>query len=45
MEVTDRRTAVDCADVVRALVEEVYPEAEKAVLVMVNLKTLEMATL
>ncbi len=45
MEVTDRRTAVDFAEVVRALVEEVYPEAEKVVLVMDNLNTHKLASL
>ena len=45
VEVTDRRTAVDFAEVVRALVEEVYPEAEKGVLVMDNLNTHKLASL
>jgi hypothetical protein len=45
VEVTDRRTAVDFAEVVRALVEEVYPEAEKVVLVMDNLNTHKPASL
>lgn len=45
VEVTDRRTAVDFAEVVRALVEEVYPEAEKVVLVMDNLNTHRLASL
>jgi hypothetical protein len=45
VEVTDRRTAVDFAEVVRALVEEVYPEAEKVVLVMDNLNTHKLASL
>ena len=45
VEVTDRRTAVDFAEVVRALVEEVYPEAEKVVLVMDNLNTHKVASL
>ena len=35
--VTERRTAVDFAEVVRWLVEEVHEEAEKVVLVMDNL--------
>ena len=43
--VTQRRTAVDFAEVVRALVEEVYPEAEKVVLVMDNLNTHRLASL
>jgi hypothetical protein len=45
VEVTDRRTAVDFAKVVRALVEEMYPEAEKVVLVMDNLNTHKLASL
>jgi len=45
VEVTERRTAVDFAEVVRALVEEVYPEAEKVVLVMDNLNTHKVASL
>ncbi len=45
VEVTDRRTAVDFAEVVRALVEEVCPEAERVVLVMDNLNTHELASL
>ncbi len=45
VEVTDRRTAIDFAEVVRALVEEVYPEAEKVVLVMDNLNTHKLASL
>jgi hypothetical protein len=45
VEVTDRRTAVDFAEVVRALVEEVYPEAEKVVLVMDDLNTHKLASL
>jgi hypothetical protein len=45
VEVTARRTAVDFAAVVRALVEEVYPEAEKVVLVMDNLNTHKLASL
>ncbi len=45
VEVTDRRTAVDFAEVVRALVEEVYPEAEKVVLVLDNLNTHKLASL
>jgi len=45
VEVTDRRTAADFAEVVRALVEEVYPEAEKVVLVMDNLNTHRLASL
>jgi DDE superfamily endonuclease len=45
VEVTDRRTAVDFAEVVRTLVEEMYPEAEKVVLVMDNLNTHKLASL
>jgi hypothetical protein len=45
VEVTDRRTAVDFAEVVRGLVEEVYPQAEKVVLVMDNLNTHKLASL
>jgi hypothetical protein len=37
--VTERRTAVDFAEVLRWLVEEVYAEAEKVVLVCDNLNT------
>ena len=37
--VTDRRTAVDFADVVKELVDVRYPDAEKIVLVMDNLNT------
>ena len=45
VEVTDRRTAKDFAAVVRALVEEVYPEAETVVLVLDNLNTHKLASL
>jgi hypothetical protein len=45
VEVTDRRTAVDFAELVRDLVEEVYPDAEKVVLVMDNLNTHKLASL
>jgi len=37
--VTERRTAVDFAHVIRDLVDKDYPEAEKIVLVMDNLNT------
>src|SRR6476660_3598755 len=37
--VTERRTAKDFAEVVRWLVEEVHPDAEKVVLVLDNLNT------
>ena len=43
--VTERRTAVDFAEVVRWLVEEVHEEAEKVVLVMDNLNTHKVASL
>lgn len=43
--VTDRRTAVDFAEVLRWLAEDVYPEAEKVVLVMDNLNTHKLASL
>ena len=45
VRVTDRRTAVDFAEVVRWLVEEVCEEAEKVVLVMDNLNTHKFASL
>ena len=45
VEVTDRRTAVDFAEVARTLVEEMYPEAEVVVLVMDNLNTHKLASL
>ena len=45
VKVTERRTAVDFAEVVRWLVEEVYEEAEKVVLVMDNLNTHKLASL
>src|SRR5262249_8807879 len=43
--VTDRRTAKDFAEAVRWLAEDVYPEAEKVVLVMDNLNTHKLASL
>ena len=43
--VTDRRTAVDFAEVLRWLVEDVYPEAEQIVLVVDNLSTHKPASL
>jgi hypothetical protein len=43
--VTERRTAKDFAEVVRWLVEEVHPEAEKVVLVLDNLNTHTLASL
>ena len=45
VRVTDRRTMVDFAEVVRWLVEEICEEAEKVVLVMDNLKTHKIASL
>jgi hypothetical protein len=45
VEVTERRTAVDFAEVVRWLVEEVHPDAETIVLVMDNLNTHKIASL
>jgi hypothetical protein len=43
--VTERRTAKDLAEVLRWLAEDVYPEAEKVVLVMDNLNTHKLASL
>jgi hypothetical protein len=43
--VTDRRTAVDFAHVIRALVEVHYPQASTIVLVMDNLNTHKLASL
>lgn len=43
--VTERRTAKDFAEVLRWLGEDVYPEAEKVVLVMDNLNTHKLASL
>ena len=43
--VTERRTAVDFAEVVRWLVEDLHTEAEKVVLVMDNLNTHKLASL
>ena len=45
VSVTERRTAKDFAEVLRWLVEEVHPEAEKVVLVMDNLNTHKLASL
>ena len=42
--VTERRTAKDFAEVLRWLAEDVYPEAEKVVLVMDNLNTHKLAS-
>ena len=45
VEVTERRTAVDFAGVVRWLVEDLHPDAEAVVLVMDNLNTHKLASL
>ena len=45
VKVTDRRTMVDFAEIVRWLVEEVCEEAEKVILVMDNLNTHKIASL
>src|SRR5205085_8024713 len=45
VQVTERRTAVDFAEVLRWLVEEVDPDAEKVVLVLDNLNTHKLASL
>ena len=45
VDVTERRTAVDFAEVVRRLVDERYPQAKKIVLVMDNLNTHKAASL
>jgi hypothetical protein len=45
VHVTGRRTAVDFAEVVRWLVEDVHEEAEKVILVMDNLNTHKLASL
>jgi len=45
VQVTERRTATDFAEVVRWLVEEVHPDAEKVVLVLDNLNTHTPASL
>jgi DDE superfamily endonuclease len=45
VEVTQRRTAVDFARVVRWLVEDLHPDAERVVLVMDNLNTHKLASL
>ncbi len=45
VQVTERRTAKDFAEVVRWLVEEVHGDAEKVVLVMDNLNTHTAASL
>lgn len=45
VHVTDRRTMVDFAEVIRWLVEDIHDEAEKVVLVMDNLNTHKIASL
>jgi hypothetical protein len=45
VKITRRRTAKDFAEVVRWLVEEVHPDAEKVVLVLDNLNTHRLASL
>jgi len=45
VDVTERRTAVDFAEVIRRLVDERYPRAKKIVLVMDNLNTHKAASL
>jgi hypothetical protein len=45
VHVTERRTAKDFAEVVRWLVEDLHPEADKVVLVLDNLNTHKLASL
>jgi hypothetical protein len=45
VQVTERRTAKDFAEVVRGLVEDIHPDAEKVVLVLDNLNTHKAASL
>ena len=45
VKVTDRRTAVDFAEVIRWLAEDLHEEAEKVVLMMDNLNTHRLASL
>jgi hypothetical protein len=45
VKVTDRRTKIDFAHVIRELVDEQYPQAEKIVLVMDNLNTHKLSSL
>jgi hypothetical protein len=45
VKVTERRTAVDFAEVLRDLVEVHYPHAERIVLIMDNLNTHKLASL
>lgn len=45
VRVTERRTAKDLAEVLRWLVEELHPDADKVVVVMDNLNTHKLASL
>jgi len=45
VEVTDHRTAVDFAQLLRLLAEDIHPEAHKIVLVLDNLNTHRLASL
>jgi hypothetical protein len=45
VQVTERRTAKDFAEVVRWLVEDIHPDAERVVLVLDNLNTHTPASL
>jgi transposase len=45
VEVTDRRTAKDFAEILRWLAEDMHPDAKKIVLVMDNLNTHKLASL
>lgn len=45
VQVTERRTAKDLAEVLRWLVEELHPDAERVVVVMDNLNTHKLASL
>jgi hypothetical protein len=45
VEVTERRTAVDFARILKFLAEEIHPEAKKIVLVLDNLNTHRLASL
>ena len=45
VQVTDRRTSIDFAQVIKGLVDEQFPEAEKVLLVLDNLNTHTLASL
>ncbi len=45
VEITERRTRIDWARFIKAMLEERYPDAEKVVLVMDNLNTHTVASL